>query len=215
MKVKFFSLFLISIFVYGCTTNTPETVSKTPTSKTESVKTTEPANEAANAANIEANVAETPPTEKSDDDSRCYNLKRADLALDKKQTFAVDFKPFEKSCFVTFHDPEFDNPPLGSQFFIYKNGKEVFEFPEQFGAGNVTCWVDAVSFEDLNNDQLKDIVIVGKCGEKSGAYNENMVYINTGKEFVTNAESNAETMDFSKINQIRDFVKKNPKMFIP
>ncbi|NJM53911.1 MAG: hypothetical protein HC846_11300 [Blastocatellia bacterium] len=152
---------------------------------------------------------------KTSDKSTCYNLVRDDLLLDKKQTFFIDFKPFEKSCFVTFHNPEFDNPPLESQFFIYQNGQEVFEFPEQFGMGNTTCWVDAVAFEDLNSDQLKDIIVIGKCGGKSSAYNENMVYLNTGKEFVTNADSNAEMMDFSKVSQIRDFVKKNPKMFIP
>jgi hypothetical protein len=72
-----------------------------------------------------------------------------------------------------------------------------------------------VAFEDLNNDRLTDVAIVGKCGGKSGSFNENMVYLNNGNEFVTNAESNAEMMDFSKVSQIRDFVKKNPKMFVP
>ncbi len=216
MKIKFFLLFLISVFAYSCATNPKDTATKTPAKKTENVKTPAVSNETVNAANTEANVSETPLTNKTDgDNSQCYNLKRNDLMLDKKQTFAIDFKPFEKSCFVTFHDPEFENPALGSQFFIYKNGKEVFNFPDQFGAGNITCWADAVSFEDVNNDQLKDIIIVGKCGEKSGSYNENMVYINTGKDFMTNSESNAETMDFSKVSQIREFIKKNPKMFIP
>jgi hypothetical protein len=149
------------------------------------------------------------------DDASCAAIRRDDLLIDRKQTFAIDFPPFENSCFVTFHDPEFDNPPLGSQFFIYRNGQEVFNFPEQFGGGNTTCWVDAVAFEDVNNDQLKDVIVVGKCGAKSGAYNENMVYLNNGTEFTTNAEANAETLDFSKIGQIRDFVRKNPKLFIP
>lgn len=214
MKIRFFLLSVILAAICSCSTNNNSSNSNVSGTKSENVAVANSTPEAnklteSNSANTDDKKIETA------DNTTCYNLKREDLMIDKKQTFAIDFKPFEKSCFVTFHDPEFDNPPLGERFFIYKNGKEVFNFPEQFGEGNVACWIDAVSFEDLNEDQLKDIVIVGKCGGKSSDFNENMVYINTGKEFVTNADSNVETMDFSKISQIREFVKKNPKMFIP
>jgi hypothetical protein len=214
MKIRllFFSAILFSVI--GCNSNKNQNNSKVTPTKSENVSAS---NQAPNNDKNVSNEGGTPTPQKTEkvDHSICYNLKRDDLMLDKKQTFAIDFKPFEKSCFVTFHDPEFDNPPLGSQFFIYKAGKEIFNFPDQFGGGNTTCWIDAVAFEDLNDDQLKDIIIAGKCGAKSSDYNENMVYINTGKGFETNMESNAETMDFSKTSQIRDFVKKNPKMFIP
>lgn len=214
MKLRLFTLSAVLLVLFGCDLN------KTKTSKTEAGKS--PGN--ASSKNAPSNTAGnnsfengTPNPERSDktDNSVCLNLKRRDLSLDKTHTFAIDFRPFENSCFVTFHSPGFDDPPLGSQFFIYKNGQEIFTFPDQFGSGNTVCWVVGVAFEDLNDDQLNDIIVVGKCGSKSSSYNENMVYINTGKGFDTNAESNAETMDFSKIAQIRDFVKKNPKMFIP
>jgi hypothetical protein len=214
MKLRLLILFLILFFIFGCSFNKDQTKNVESEKKAENVSNSNLPPISNHNGGME-NASPTPPKAESGDNSGCHNLKREDLIIDKKQTFAIDFKPFEKSCFVTFHDPEFDNPPLGSQFFIYKNGKEVFKFPEQFGEGNTTCWVDAVAFEDLNDDQLKDVIIVGKCGAKSGAYYENMVYLNNGEEFVTNADSNAETMDFSKIGQIRDFVKKNPKMFIP
>lgn len=213
-KLRFIILAIISFSISGCSVQVNPTNSNTTTPKSENVNTpkSEPTKEVN--ANI-SNTNQTPVSGKTADKSSCYNLIRDDLMVDKKQTFTIDFKPFEGACFVTFHDPEFDNPPLGSQFYIYKDGKEVFNFPDQFGMGNTTCWVDAVAFEDLNGDQLKDVAIIGKCGAKSGSYNENMVYLNTGNDFSTNADSNAEMLDFSKVSQIRDFVKKNPKMFVP
>jgi hypothetical protein len=210
MKIRFLFLSALVFLMIGCQFQTKPST----TSGTKPESSSAPKNDnAADRSNKNENVTPAPEKSQPGDNAACYSLKRAGLVLDKKQTFAIDFKPFEKSCFVTFHDPEFDNPPLGSQFFVYKNGKEVFNFPEQFGGSNTTCRVDAVGFEDLNNDQLKDIIVAGKCGGKSDEYNENMVYLNTGKDFVTKAGANAETMDFSKINQIRDFVKKNPNMF--
>ncbi len=210
MKLRFIFLTISFCLILSCSridnksvSNVVQTNSTNQTASPEIKKTEPPAN-----SPVEVNKPAT------NDNTACYNLKRDDLLLDKKQTFAIDFKPFEKSCFVTFHDPEFDNPPLGSQFYIYQNGIELFNFPEPFGGANTTCWVDAVAFEDLNNDQLKDVIVIGKCGAKSSAYNENMVYINNGVKFVTNSKSNAETMDFSKISQIRDFVKQNPNLFL-
>lgn len=213
-KFRFIIPAIILFLISACSVQVNQTNSNTSTPKIENTNSTkiEPTKE------VNTNIANTNQTLVNGttiDKSSCYNSTKDDLMVDKKQTFPIDFKPFEGACFVTFHDPEFDDPPLGSQFYIYKNGKEVFEFPEQFGMGNTTCWADAVAFEDLNGDQLKDIAIVGKCGAKSGSYNENMVYLNTGRDFSTNADSNAEMMDFSKVSQIRDFVKKNPKMFVP
>lgn len=211
---KFFFLTAILFSITGCSIQSNQSNSNATNAKPENANVSKVEPNATKPAENKAENVEPKKTE-TVSNADCYNLKKDDLMLDKKQTFAIEFKPFEKSCFVTFHDPEFDNPPLGSQFFIYKDGKEIFEFPEPFGGGNTTCWADAVGFEDINNDQLKDVIIVGKCGAKAQAFNENMVYLNNGKEFVTNAEANAETMDFSKISQIRDFVKKNPKMFVP
>lgn len=211
-KFRFIILAVILFLFSACSVQVNQSNSNNTTPKTENVNATkvEPTKEVSANVNSENQNSIKDTTA---DNSSCYKLKRDDLMLDKKQTFVVDFKPFEKSCFVTFHDPEFDNPALGSQFYIYKNGKEVFNFPEQFGGANTSCWVDAVSFEDLNNDQLTDIIVVGKCGAKMGEYNENMVYLNNGKAFVTNVNSNAETMDFSKTNQIKEFIKKYPEMF--
>lgn len=207
MPVKIISSFLVVaffIFFAACSNNKTQensVVANANNSTPETIKTPE--------TTAQSNQSETETTQSDS----CSDLKRKGFALDKKQTFAINFAPFDKSCFATFHDPEFTNPPLGAQFFIYKNGKEAFNFPEQFNGGNALCWVDAVSFEDVNADQLKDIIVVGKCGAKSDDYNENMVYINTGKDFRVNKDANMEMMDFSKISQIQDYVREHRESF--
>jgi len=143
----------------------------------------------------------------------CTKIDTGDKEIDKKQTFPIDFIPFEKSCFVTTHEPDFDDPALGAEIAIYKDGKKVFDFPDQLAGA--TCWVDAVSFEDLNGDNLKDITVAGKCGAKMGDYNLNKFYPNTGKAFTTNEDSNYKLDDFSKIKEINDFVRKNKQIFFP
>ena len=55
----------------------------------------------------------------------CRKVKVAGKEVDEKQTFAFDYEPFKGACFVTLHDPEFDDPALGSEFFIFKDGGQV------------------------------------------------------------------------------------------
>ncbi len=143
----------------------------------------------------------------------CTNLKRGGMKLDKKQTFPVDFAPYQGACFATFHEPDFDDPPLGEKFFIYKNGKEIFEFPEQSQAATYT--VKAVAFEDLNGDNLTDIIVVGSAGAKSGSVYSNQVFTNTSRDFYTDSNANMKLDDFTKISEIKNFVSKNPKIFFP
>ena len=143
----------------------------------------------------------------------CTNLKRDAMKLDRKQTSPVDFAPFKGACFATFHEPDFDDPPLGEKFFIYKNGKEIFEFPEQSQAATFT--VEGVAFEDLNGDNLTDIIVVGSAGAKSGSVSTNQVYANSGRDFTTDPDANMKLDDFTKISEIKNFVNKNRKIFFP
>lgn len=145
--------------------------------------------------------------------AECLKTKVANKKIDEKQTFVFDFAPFRNSCFVTAHNPEYDNPPLDSEFAIYKDGKEVFKFPNQFNGVSAGCWVEAVAFEDLNEDNLTDIIVVGKCSAKTAPYYENMVYVNKGDSFTTSEEANYTLEKFRKIKEINDFVKKNREQF--
>jgi DNA-directed RNA polymerase subunit M/transcription elongation factor TFIIS len=212
MKINQFVILSTLLLTFGCANSEISQPNKPENVQREKVVVTNTNNENVKKEEVktEKEVADKVETEKN---VTCADVQKDGYKLDQKQTFAIDFKPFEKSCFVTFHDPQFTNPPLGSQYFIYKNGKEVYAFPDQFNGGNATCWVESVAFEDVNEDALEDVIVVGKCGAKAEAYNENMVYINSGKDFITNIEGNSELLDFSKVSQIKDFVKKNKPMF--
>lgn len=145
---------------------------------------------------------------------KCLETMTDNFRVYRKQTFAFDFEPFKQSCFVTSFDPEYgDNPPLESNFAIYKDGKKAFDFPSQFNGVTSGCWVEAVAFQDLNEDRLTDIIVVGKCSAKSAPYNENMVYVNTGKTFTTREDANFQLTDKTTIKAIADFVKENRTMF--
>lgn len=143
----------------------------------------------------------------------CNDLKRAGMKLDKKQTFPINFAPFKGGCFATFHEPDFDDPPLGEKFYIYRDGREVFAFPDPNQAATYT--VEAVAFEDLNGDNLTDVIVVGSAGAKSGKVYSNQVFTNTSQDFYTDRDANLELDDFTKISEIKNFVKKNPKIFFP
>lgn len=154
------------------------------------------------------------PREASNNDkSACLSAKLADKKLLASQTFAVDFEPFRNSCFVTFHDPEFTNPALGSEFYIYKDGKEAFKFPNQFNGVTTGCWIEGAAFEDLNGDGMTDVIIAGMCSAKTAPYSENMVYVNTGDGFTTSEDANYKLEKFKKIKDIADFVRKNQNLF--
>jgi hypothetical protein len=160
-----------------------------------------------------ASSAKDTASEKDSPKTDCSNIDTGDKMILKSQTFPVDFAPYKNSCFVTVHHPEYADPPLDSEISIYRNGEEVFYFPNQFNGVTVGCWVEAVSFQDLNGDNLTDIIVVGKCSGKSGSYNENVVYVNTGITFMTDENANYKLNDFQKIGEISDFVKRNKQLF--
>lgn len=143
----------------------------------------------------------------------CYEVKTGEKAVLKSQTFAIDFEPFKGSCFVTSHDPDFTDPPLESEIAIYKYGKKTFDFPNQFNGVSVGCWVNAVAFQDVNEDKLTDVVVVGECGTKGGSFHENVVYINDGKTFFTREDSNAKLGELKSIKDILKYIKDNPQAF--
>lgn len=143
----------------------------------------------------------------------CQSVDTGEYDLNKKQTFAIDFEPFRGSCFVTSHNPEFDDPPMESKFAIYKNGKQVFDFPSQFNGVNFGCWIEAVSFQDLNGDKKNDVIVVSKCQAKAAEFNENTVYINDGKGFTTREDANTQLGDLKTVKQVVDFVGENRSMF--
>lgn len=163
-----------------------------------------------------ARIENTPSeTRSTSGNAACYEVEAGTKTVLRSQTFAIDFEPFRNSCFVTSHDPKFKDPPLESEIAIYKNGKKVFDFPEQFNGITVGCWVEAVAFQDVNSDKLTDVIVVGKCGGKSGSFNANTVYLNDGRTFTTNMVANDILAKFETVKEISEYVKQNPDLFRP
>lgn len=210
MRILAIAVAAAALFSAGCTFSVNRD-SNPPSANTADAKNTAgPAK--ADGANKEAAKTESAPAKL--EKAECLKTKVDGRKVDEKQTFPFDSKPFERGCFVTLHDPEFDDPPLESAYFIYKDGKEVFNFPNQFnGSGGGPCWIDAVAFEDLNGDGLRDVVLVGLCSAKSAPYNENMVYVNRGNTFTTSEEANYTLENMKTVKEVIDFVKKNEKQF--
>jgi hypothetical protein len=209
MNKLIFVLFFGILFAASCAVNRNSNTAQTNNQSSETPKATSTEVKTAEKSADSGSKKEEKTVSKSD----CVKVDTGDKQLLEKQTFPVDFAPFEKSCFVTSHNPEYDNPPLEAEFAIYKNGKKVFDFPSQFNGVTFGCWVEAVGFEDLNGDNLKDITVAGKCSAKSSDYSENMVYVNNGKSFTTSEDANYKISDFTKIKDINDFVRENKEIF--
>jgi len=156
---------------------------------------------------------EVSPKPRTSPSEACTGLDTGEKAILKSQTFPIDFEPFKGSCFVTTHDPEFTDPPLGSEVGIFKDGTQIYQFDSSFDENSATCWVIAVGFRDINDDGLMDIVIAGKCGAKSGPIVTNEIQMNDGRGFYTNVAGNDELEKFTTIKEITDFARKNKQLF--
>jgi hypothetical protein len=217
MKKKIFVLICAAVCFAACSAD-PKTEQPSSNRAADAAK---PSAEARTSATLKTDAANAAaPTIKKDAFSEikttkadCLRVDAGDNAILAAQTFPVDFAPFANSCFVTSYNPEYDDPPMESEFAIYQDGKKIFDFPNRFNGVEFGCWVEGVQFEDLNADNLKDIVVAGKCSAKTAPYNENMVYVNTGNEFTTDENANLKLNDFKKIKEITDFARKNQQIF--
>ena len=205
MARPYFVILFVGLFLTSCTIPNPEGAAKDKPMAAASPTAT----------STLAPTPESTPEETAGKSATlaCQTVDPGEYDVYKKQTFAIDFEPFRNSCFVTSNNPEYDDPPMESQFAIYKNGKKVFDFPSQFNGVNFGCWIDAVSFQDLNDDKKTDVIVVSKCQAKMGDYNENTVYINDGKGFTTREDANTQLGEFKSVKQVVDFVKENKSMF--
>ena len=150
------------------------------------------------------------------DKTACLSAKMTGKKLIESQTFAFDSEPFRGACFVTFADTKEmlndKDVPRGSTFHIFRDGKQIFQFPDAF-EGMSGCWVEAVSFADLNDDGLTDVVVAGSCLAAKNSYPMNAIYVNSGNGFTTNPDANAALDNFDKIKDIENFVRKNKNKF--
>ncbi|HVF46840.1 MAG TPA: hypothetical protein VNA17_04675 [Pyrinomonadaceae bacterium] len=206
-KTAMFSLFIIAILALGCGlrggANAEDAASTAPNPG--------PSEEQAARPSTPVNAAAT-----SGGNSVCGPVSMAGKVFVRKQSFAFDHEPFRGGCFVTFasKDDMVDerDVPRGSTFHIFKEAKKVYDFPDAFG-GQTACWVEAVSFKDLNADGKTDVIMAGKCLGARDSYPANAVYANTGREFTTNDEANNKLESLRTSAQIEQYVKRNLNEF--
>lgn len=197
------------------------TFSVNPTKNTEPPKTNENTNKPAeNAAKTpekkDTKETETKKTESGGDKSACLKAAMDGKRLIANQTFAFDYEPFRKSCFVTFGSKQEmldeKDVPRGSTFHIFKDGELVYDFEDAFD-GMPACWVEAVGFEDLNGDGKTEVIIAGSCLAAKDSYPMNAIYENYQDDFRTYRVQNESLDSFKTVKEISDFAKKNKDKF--
>lgn len=207
MKIKLF--FACVVLTIACTVKFPASNSNTNTA------TQTPAAKEAEQSKPKDSPQKPETAEKKDADS-CPAVKRDGMIQIKSQTFPFNFKPFNDMCFVTFGnlDQMLDerDVPRGSTFHLYQNGQSVLDLPDAFD-GQEACWVEGVSFKDLNSDGFTDIIIAGSCLAARDSYPANAIFVNTGEDFTTDAAANEKLADFKKLSEIEAFVRKNQSIF--
>ena len=102
--------------------------------------------------------------------------------------------------------------PRGSTFYIYKYGKQIYEFEDAFD-GQPACWVEGVGFEDLNGDGKIEVIIAGSCLGAKDSYPMNAVYENHNDDFRTFRVQNENLDNLKTVKEIADYVKKNKDKF--
>lgn len=209
MKIKFFIIGAALSVACSINSNVANSAANQNTATTVAQKPT--ANETVKNTNVALKNTETKATTDS-----CPAVKREGKRQIKSQTFPFDFKPFNDMCFVTFASTEDmldeKDVPRGSTFHFYKNGNSVLDLPDAFD-GQQACWVEGVSFKDLNGDGFTDIIIAGSCLAAKDSYPSNAIFVNNGDDFTTNAEANQKLENLKKLAEIEAFVKRNQKLF--
>ncbi|HMS41731.1 MAG TPA: hypothetical protein PKE69_15980, partial [Pyrinomonadaceae bacterium] len=136
MIKKIIILTAFAILVSSCSFTSNNGKQMVQNTNTENTAIPKPTQETAK--NTSKDTKETPAkkTESSGDKSECLKAKMDGKRLIADQTFVFDFKPFPKSCFVTFASKEDmldeKDVPRGSTFHIFKDGKLNYDFPDAF-----------------------------------------------------------------------------------
>jgi len=131
------------------------------------------------------------------------------------QAFTRNISPFGLGCFAIF----LAETPEGKLFrpHFYKGKERLASFNPSFLNDNLEprdsfdCKVEAVSFSDINADELQDILVISTCWEnlnQSKTFKNNKVYFNRGEN--GNKFESYQSVDdkASQYNRISD-IKKN------
>lgn len=135
----------------------------------------------------------------------------------QKQAFSRDIPPFGRGCFAVLLEETPEGTLLKPNFF--KEGKQLSSFNPSVLNSNLEpnnafeCTVDAVSFPDINADNLQDILVISTCLEKanpSKTFKNNRIYFNrgeNGKFFESYSSVDAQASKYNTINDIKKNLK--------
>ena len=195
-KLTFAILVAVAALGFSCTaTNTNNTPAPVNDSKSKS-----------GVANPPVEAAKTTET-------ACPPNLKGEAKILASQTFKMDFEPFKGGCFVTTYTSGDEKRPAGSVIAIYKSGEKAFEFDTRYHKDQGVCRVEAVSFEDANNDGRSDVTVVGKCDTKSGEVQGNEIHFNTGSGFRTSTAANDKLENITTAKEVVEFARTNPRIF--
>lgn len=204
ISTKLLAVLVLIASALACSFNSGDNTSnKNPTVSNSPANTAKPAEPAKSA------TPDTPVKTAKDAVVNCKGLKLPGKIFIANQSFPFDFEPFKGSCFATFGSKEdmldANDVPRGSTFYIFENGESVYELPDAFG-GQSSCWVDAISFKDLNNDGLMDVIMAGSCLGARDSYPSNAVFANNGRGFTTNDDANGNLGNLKSAKAIEAYV---------
>lgn len=139
-------------------------------------------------------------------------MQKKGLEIIENQSFWVELEKWGKVKFISSQFP--DGGTFKLKFFLVDNqGNILYSFPEFYGS---QFWffyeLRAISFKDVNNDGLKDIIVIADY--TSGAGEEGAIpfpvasiYFQKGKGFITLPKLDQQINDAKKNDSIKSVVE--------
>lgn len=201
-------LLTISVLMVGCgNTNTKSETSNNSASVSQS-KDSDSANKGS-----DTTLNSSDKSDKTNNYGTIQDLEKQGFQPKESQWRTTHFENFGEVVFVG-GSKETDGKLSPNFYLTDKDSNILYKFSEFYGATNGTFKdIDSVSFMDLNNDQLLDIIVSASYQTDKGSVSVDNIFFQNGKEFkndknyddlVNNAIANKTT------DNAIDFIKKNP-----
>lgn len=139
------------------------------------------------------------------------NLKNGGLQVIGNQCFSINLENYGDVRFISGLKRE--NASTNANFYLTDNSNNVlYKFPDFYGnEKGMFNDITAICFTDVNNDGLKDIVIIaayGAMGSTSSSFTSiSSIYFQKGKEFVNNKKFDDELNKSGNNKDIKSVLK--------
>lgn len=140
------------------------------------------------------------------------DLKSGGLQVIDKQCFTVKLENFGTMKFISGLKREHSND-TAVFYLLDTNNNVVYSFPDFYGNSQGTFkTINAISFSDVNNDGLKDIIIVSNYSKNGSQITISSIYFQHGTSFANNKDFDTKLNKSSSnkdVNSIIKFAKSN------